>query len=252
MDILVVNAVKSLTLEERLKTKFDYIINLGVWVLYLFTFLMLLLLPPSGSGGPFIALRFGAVFSIFPLGFTLGLLADRFLARSIIEKARRSINEEKVKKNKFGISIEDILRIGIITLLLYFALPWIAALFGITHFLWFQPVHVGEHHGYYGFLLVIFTILETRVVKYYQDSFGREIILLGFIFFAVWGLGWIVDDFLLEQFSFDMLFTTPLLEPINYFTFSIQMLIIGVTTLLIYYIGWRRFYYKRISAMRDY
>jgi len=211
-----------------------------------------MLLPPGRYSGLSVALRFSIIFGIFPCGFTFGMILDRFMSGGLIQRSKRKIDMNQVKKNRTILSIEDIIRISIIAVLIIVALPWFGALLGITKIFLYQPVHIGEHHGYYGFLLVFFALLETKIIKYYQEGFGREIILFGFTCLAVWGVGWILNDFLYEQFAIPFPFYTPFLSRFNLFFFIIQVLIIIVISLAIYYILWRKFYFKRISACRDF
>jgi len=196
------------------------------------------------------------VFGIFPFGLIGGMVFDRNLAKDLIQRLDSSdvIESSELKENK--LSNEDIYRIILISGLIFFSLPWIAALLGINRFLFWNPVHVGENHGYYGFILVLFCILNTKIIKYNKDSIAREGIIFGFIGCSVWGSGWMVDDFLIEQFHFNLGFDTPLIDfPLNInsipASFIIQVLIVGAISLLIYYVLWWKYYKNRIPALQD-
>lgn len=207
---------------------------------------------PSAYSGIEIALRFGLFFAIFPFGLSLGAAADRYFTNESISKANKQINNESKEKKSFNMSIEDILRLIIIITLTFIALPWIAALFGVEKILFFDRIHVGEQHGYYGFLLVLFALLNTKIIKYNKDSIAREIIIFGFTFFGVYGTGLLIDDFLIEQFNLDMNFYIPFYEGFDLSTIFIQLFIILLISLVIYYIFWRKIYYHKIKKIQDF
>lgn len=238
-------------MKDRLDTKTDILIITLIWIIYIGTFLSLLFLSSIYSGIE-IAFRFGLFFAIFPFGLSLGAVADRHFAKESISKGIKQINKEFEEKKSFNISIEDILRLIIILTLTFIALPWIAALFGIEKILFFERIHVGEQHGYYGYLLILFALLNTKIIKYNKDSIAREIIIFGFTFFGVYGAGLLIDDFLIEQLNLDINFYIPFYEGFDLFTIFIQLFIILLVSLVIYYVFWRKIYYPKIKIIQDF
>ena len=246
--------ITRITLQERLNTKDDFIIIGIICLIYLVSFITLLLIPDPTYGGLVVASRFAFVFAIFPGGLIGGMIFDRKHARGTLSRLDLTDSSKLSEREEKKIQTEDIYRIILISGMTFFALPWIFALFGVTRLFFWNPVHVGENHGYYGYILVVFCILNTKIIKYNKDSFARELIILGFIACAVWGAGWMVDDFLIEQFRFNLGFDTPLIDfslksiPL---TFIIQTIIVGGISFLIYYVVWWKYYKNKIPVLED-
>jgi len=250
-----VTIVTEITLQERLNARSDYFIVGIIWTIYLTTFISLLLLLDPQYGGILVAIRFGFFFAIFPGGMTAGMIFDRQLAKNQIGSMSPNNSEKNEANNKIMISREDIFRIIIILVITIISIPWILAIFGFTPAIFFNPVHLGENHGYYGYLLVLFAVLNTKIIKYNKDSVPRELIILGFIACSVWGAGWMLDDFLIEQFRFNLGFDTPF---INFTldqipaTFFIQVMAVSGISLLIYYGLWWNYYKRKIPALEGF
>lgn len=113
----------------------------------------------------------------------------------------------------------DRVRIVLATVLLFCALPWIAAeldlslhmpvlgsLF-LTDQLRSQPgvpglhqaVHAGDHHGWSGVMLVLTALLLSRALPYLRRPRLRQALALYLSFLLAYGLGNAVQDFQLEQ-----------------------------------------------------
>jgi len=244
--------IKKITLEDRLKTKTDLIIINLIWLIYLITFFALLNIPSDIYGGLEVAGRFGIIFLIFPFGLTIGMISDRYLAKKSIKEKSIKSKVNNIKEKKFKICLEDIYRLIIISIITFISIPWIAALFGIPQILFFKEIHIGEQHGYYGYLLILFAVLNTKIIKYNEESIAREIIIFGFTFFAVLGLGLMIDDLLIEQFNIDIQFTIPFYENFDFIGFSIQMIVIFSISIFIYYLFWCKYYYKKIKEIQNF
>jgi hypothetical protein len=114
----------------------------------------------------------------------------------------------------------DRVRVAVATVLLFVALPWIAAEIGLdftnvpvlgqvfqTHELRYQPgpyflhpaVHFGDHHGLEGTLLVITGLLLSRLLGSIRST--RLQAASGFVcaLLIAYGIGNIANDFWLEQ-----------------------------------------------------
>lgn len=250
----MVNQLK-ISLKDRLNTRDDYLIIGIICAIYVFSFIALMLVPDPKYGGLIVAGRFVLVFGIFPFGLIAGMLFDRNLAKDLIQRLDSSNEIESSKFKEDKISKEDIYRIIMISAIVIFSLPWIGALLGINSFLFWNPVHIGENHGYYGFILVLFCILNTKIIKYNRDSIAREGIIFGFIGCSVWGSGWMLDDFLIEQFNFSLGFDTPLIDfSLNHIptTFIFQLFIVGAISFLIYYVFWWKYYKNKIPILQDF
>ncbi|MBD3228226.1 MAG: hypothetical protein GF329_08550 [Candidatus Lokiarchaeota archaeon] len=238
-----------ITIEDRLKTRTDFIIIGIIWTIFLITFSSLIICPSEVHCGIESAGRFFILFSIFPFGLTFGMIADRYFAKKNVFNSEK---KKKINKKTNRIEIEDILRIIIIFILTFISMPWIAALFGVNQILFFRSIHIGEQHGYYGFLLVLFAVLNTKIIKYNEDNIAREIIIFGFTFFSVFGSGLIIDDFLIEQFNLDIHFYIPFYDGLDIFTIMIQLSIIFIISFIIYFTFWRRFYYQKIKEIQQF
>ncbi|TFF88569.1 MAG: hypothetical protein EU549_02775 [Promethearchaeota archaeon] len=241
-----------ITLEDRLKTKTDYIIIGIIWVIFLITFFALLNCPSEVHGGIEVAGRFFILFAIFPFGLSLGMIADRYFAKKSISNTKKSVKPKEKKKKSYNIRLEDIFRFIIIITLILISLPWIGALFGVNQILFFNWIHIGEQHGFYGFLLVLFGVLNTKIIKYNKDNISREIIIFGFTFFGVYGAGWIIDDFLIEQTNIDINFYIPFYDGFDLLIITIQLSIIFIVSFIIYYIFWRGIYFHKIKKIQEF
>ncbi|MHA1894109.1 MAG: hypothetical protein ACTSX4_06390 [Candidatus Helarchaeota archaeon] len=218
-----------------------------------------MLLHQSPYGGFFIATRFAFFFSIFPGGLTLGMFFDRKIAKDVMERIRKKTEVVKFQNKKNKINREDILRIVLIIFFTIISLPWIMALLGLNITLFLNPIHVGENHGYYGYLLVLFALLNTKIIKYNQDSISRDGIIFGFTLAACWGAIWMLDDFLIEQFGYHVGIYSPgdyyymlmgiQLDPIKLF---INILIPIGSSALIFLVFWEKIYHKRISRLEHF
>lgn len=246
---------KKISLDERLNTRSDYFIIGIIWAIYLITFISLLLLLDPQYGGLLVAIRFGFFFAIFPGGMTAGMIFDRYLVKDHLRAKNPDNTKKNVEKNTISLSKEDIFRIIIIIIITVISIPWILAIFGFTPSIFFNPVHIGENHGYYGYLLILFAVLNTKIIKYNKDSIPRELIIFGFIACSVWGAGWMLDDFLIEQFSFNLGFDTPFIDFPLYnipLTFIIQVLAVIGISFLIYYGLWWKYYKNRIPVLQGF
>ncbi|NHI94642.1 MAG: hypothetical protein EAX96_19275 [Candidatus Lokiarchaeota archaeon] len=249
--------IKKIALEERLNTKTDFFIIGIIWIIYLITFISLILLPDPQYGGIMVAVRFAFFFAIFPVGLTAGMIFDRNLVRNQINAKRNNLNDTKSEIKSKIITREDIYRILIISIITIFSLPWITAIFGLNLFIFPNPVHLGENHGYYGYLLVLFAVLNTKIIKYNKDSIYRDIIIFAFIFVASWGVVWMLDDFLIEQFQYNIFFYSPedlysilIGGKLDLFLLFLNVLIIMGSSILIYWVLWKLYYHKKIPIIQ--
>jgi hypothetical protein len=113
----------------------------------------------------------------------------------------------------------DRIRLLLATVLLFCALPWIAALLDLslrmpvlrslflTDQLRSQPgvpglhqaVHAGFHHGWAGVMLVLTALLVSRALPYLVRPRLRQALALYLSFLLAYGLGNAIQDFQLEQ-----------------------------------------------------
>ncbi|MHA1650472.1 MAG: hypothetical protein ACTSYB_09765 [Candidatus Helarchaeota archaeon] len=201
-----------------------------------------------------VALQVAPIYLFFPLFATGGMFSDRILTKDLLKASKElePIRHRDDKSIKIRLCKEDYIRIGIIIVLLFISLPWIAARLGLflepydstymCRLLFFQPVHIGENHGWIGVYMLLSIILISKTEKLYIESIFKELSILLLCFLALWGIGLVIHDFVKEQFNLSFPFYV-WGSDINFLQgFFIQILIILVLALIIYYLGWRGYY----------
>ena len=141
---------------------------------------------------------------------------------------------------------EDYLRIISVAIITFVGLPYLAALIGIPNVLFFQPVHLGLNHGYLGVYMLLSVILISKTEKLYTNSIFKEISIYALCFLTLWGLGLLTEDFAKEQLFLNF----PFVVIGNDFEFLlnliIQIVIVGMLSFLAYYLGWRKYYKRKL------
>ena len=239
-------------LQQRLQSRTDYSISILLWGLFLFSFISVWAvgaLDPINAGFQ-MAVQLAPLFIFFPLFATIGMVSDRVLVQDKLNLAKKSGSKGTITKNenKWQLNKEDCIRIILISIVLFISLPWMVARLGLSHVLFFQPVHLGEHHGWIGAYILLSIILISKTEKLYSKSIFKEgsIYLLCFLIF--WGSGLLFEDFAKEQLNISFPFLV-----LDIFTLdqlgilAIQITIITILSFLIYYFGWRKYYKKKIE-----
>ncbi len=245
-------------LQQRLKSHLDYYIAFLLWGLFLFSFISVWIvgsLDPEHAGFN-VAIQTAPFYLFFPGFATFGMIADRILTKDLLKLANYSTSIEKEDMIS-KLNREDYLRIGIILSLVLVGLPWIAARLGlfltnvdstiVSQVIFFQPVHLGDHHGFIGIYMLLSVLLISKTEKLYNNSIFKEITIYFLCFIAVWGLGLMIDDFFTEQLNLNF----PMIVWFESFDllglFMVQCMIIAGISGLIYYFIWRKFYKLRIN-----
>ncbi|MHA1267723.1 MAG: hypothetical protein ACTSRS_20980 [Candidatus Helarchaeota archaeon] len=221
-----------------------------LWGFFAFSFLSIWFLGQIDSlhAGLNMAIQFAPLLGFFPSFATIGMIADRILVKDLLTTSNfQHLTEPQTPRKASHYSKEDIIRLTMILILFFLSLPWIGARLGITQILFFQNVHLGEHHGYIGFYILISVLLISKTEKLYYNSIFKELSIYFLCFSLLWGAGLFLNDFCSEQFLFQFPFVV-WGEGADFFqAFVIQSLIIAILSLIIYYGGWRRHYKKIIT-----
>lgn len=198
------------------------------------------------AGFPII-LQVAPILAFFPIFATFGMISDRILASDTLKYSKFAQSHSSMEIERgWNLSREDYIRIIDVTVLIFLAIPWIVARIGYSQILFFNPVHIGEHHGYIGFYMLVSLILISKTEKLYASSIFKEISIYLLCFLTVWGGGLMLEDFLKEQFSLTFTFVV-VLDLNNLGGLVIQIIIISVLSYLIYYLGWRKYYREKIK-----
>jgi hypothetical protein len=236
-------------LYRRLQSHLDYYIALLLWGLFFFSIISVWavgVLDPD-HGGLTMVLQVGPIYLFFPLFATFGMVSDRILVKELLENLKDKVIIKEGRKS--AISKEDIVRISSIILLIFVSLPWLAARLGLdAPILFFHPVHVGENHGWIGVYMLLSVILISKTERLYLDSIFKEISIYVLCFMMLWGFGLMIEDFTKEQFN--SFFPFLVWGTTNDFWWGIilQIAIVAVISLPIYYFGWCKYYKKRING----
>lgn len=239
------NGQESLKLKTRLQSRLDYYVAVILWGLFFFSFFSVWML---GSLDPLQTILLAALYLFFPLFATFGMISDRILAIDLLKYSDKNSIKiyKKIQNGRF--SMEDLVLVILILSLIFFNLPWIAARFGFTQVLFYQPVHLGEHHGWIGTYMLISILLITKTEKLYLDSLFKEISIYLLCFLAIWGCGLVIDDFTTDQLNYNAFPFVVWSEDANFFiSLSIQIVIVAMLSLILYYFGWRKYYKKRLK-----
>ncbi len=233
-----------LKLKTRLQNRLDYYIAIVLWGLFFFSFLSTWAI---GYPDPIQLIITTSIYLFFPLFATLGMVSDRILVGDLLKYSDHK-NSIMIRRNhrNWRVSIEDYVRIILIIGLIFINLPWIAARLGFTSILFFQSVHVGEHHGWIGTYMILSVLLITKTERLYLDSIFKEISIFLLCFLTIWGCGLIIDDFMID-YLLNSSFPFVVWEESTgfYASLTIQIVIVTLLSFIIYYIGWRK-YYKKI------
>jgi len=246
---------ETIGLRLRLQSRLDYFVAILLWFLFFFSFLSTWavgFLDPMNAGLK-VAFQVVPIFLFFPAFATFGMISDRILIGDLLKfSAKDHSGHKKVKSEHFRLSPEDYLRISLIILFLFISLPWLAARLGlclvpvdstfVVPVFFFQPVHVGEHHGFIGIYMLLAILLISKTERLYLNSIFKEVSIFGLCFALIWGLGLVLDDFLQEQLNFDFPFWVWSTEPNLIGWLAIQLGMVTILTGLVYYFGWRKYY----------
>lgn len=235
-------------MRERLRSRLDYIIAILLWVLFFFSFVSIWAigsLEPIHAGFA-LAFQESPIFLLFPAFASFGMISDRILINDLLKYSVEGGSVLiPVKTRRNGLNREDYFRIFLSILILFISLPWLAARLGIARILFFQPVHLGEHHGFIGIYILLAILLISKTEKLYLNSIFKELTIFGLCFASIWGAGLVVNDFALEQLNFNFPFWVWDWDPNSLIWFAVQLCVILGLTSIIYYFGWRKYYRKK-------
>lgn len=245
-------------LRRRLRSRLDYYVAILLWLLFFFSFLSIWsvgALDPTNAGFK-VAVQIAPIFLFFPVFATFGAVSDRILINDLLKYSTKGQpNQLKVESGQFHLNREDYLRISLIILLLFISLPWLAARLGlclvpvdstfVVQVFGFQPIHVGEHHGFIGVYMLLAVLLISKTEKLYLNSIFKETSIFGLCFAMIWGLGLVLNDFLKEQLNFDFPFWVWSTDPSLIGWLAGQIAIIALLAGLVYYFGWKKYYKER-------
>jgi hypothetical protein len=242
-------------LKRRLRSRLDYFVAALLWVLFFFSFFSIWAVGSldQTNGGFQVAFQVAPILLFFPAFATFGALSDRILIGDILKySAKDHSGQLKVESGQFRLNREDYFRIGLIIVLFFISLPWLAALLGlglvpvdstfVVHVFFFQPVHVGEHHGFIGIYMLLAVLLISKTEKLYLNSIFKEVSIFGLCFAMIWGLGLVLDDFLQEQLNIGFPFWVWSTDPNLIGWLAIQIGIITLLTGFVYYFAWKKYY----------
>ncbi len=175
--------------------------------------------PPMGGtlmGGAYKALTTAAKLIPICIIVTLIILRDRKIARLRVKEVKMNSEKPVQLSNKK----RNMIRSVIFVVATMICLPWILALVGVyisdipglnLIYLGRQPytgennmpsVHLGEHHGWDGYLFVLMALVASILLdnRYnLKHQLGRSIMAGGCAFFAIYAFFAIPEDFLNEQ-----------------------------------------------------
>jgi len=250
-------------LRARLQSRLDYIIAILLWILFFFSFFSIWAvssLDPTHAGLT-IAIQESPIFLFFPGFVTFGMISDCILINDLLKYSVEGTSTPLLANTRVSrLNREDYTRIFLIILILFISFPWLAARLGIflqpydstflVHFLFFQPVHLGEHHGFVGSYIILATILISKTEKLYINSIFKEISIYGLCFAWIWGLGLVLNDFFQEQLNIVVPFWIWSSSSEFYFLLFIQLGVISGVSGIIYYFGWRNYYRKNQNLIK--
>ena len=245
-------------LRARLQSRLDYLIAALLWTLFFFSFLSIWAIGSLESihAGLTVALQEAPAFLLFPVFATFGMVSDRILIGDLLKySGKDNMVHNPSKSERLRLNHEDYVRIFISILIVFISLPWLAARLGlflqpydstfITQVLFFQPIHLGEHHGFVGIYILLAILLISKTEKLYLNSIFKEITIYGFCFALLWGIGLVVNDFSQEQLNLNFPFWVWSTDPNSLIWLALQFCIIAGLSGLIYYFGWRKYYKKK-------
>ena len=245
-------------LRIRLQSRLDYFIAILLWFLFIFSFFSIWAIGSLDPihAGLMVAIQDSPIFLLFPAFATFGMISDRILVSDLLKySVKNNPVQDIAKSNGFRLNHEDCIRIFLITLILFISLPWLAARLGIflqpydstfnAQVLFFQPVHIGEHHGFVGIYMILAIILISKTEKLYLDSIFKEITIYGLCLALVWGIGLFINDFSQEQLNINFPFWVWNTDPSSFIWFAMQLCIIAGLSGIIYYLGWRKYFKKK-------
>lgn len=242
-------------LRGRLQSHLDYFVAILLWLFFLFSFISTWAVGSldQTNAGFKVAFQVAPILLFFPAFATFGAISDRIMIGDLLRYSAKDFSaQEKVQSKQSRLSHEDYIRIGGIILLFFISLPWLAARLGlclvpvdssfVVQALFFQPVHVGEHHGFIGIYMLIAILLISKTEKLYLNSVFKEVSIFGLCFALIWGLELVLDDFLQEQLNFDLPFWVWSTDPNLIGWLAVQIGIIALLTGFMYYFGWKKYY----------
>jgi len=193
---------------------------------------------------------------LIPLSLIVSIvfLGDRLIARKNF-RVQSEISSEFIEP-LFNFKKHNIIRIILLISVIFYSLPWITALVGVyvdyipglnLIFLGSQPynglpaVHLGEHHGFGGFLYVTMAIVLSFSLDsnyYIKNNLARSLNAGSIAIFGIYGFIGIMEDGMNEQLLkrgidlpiyhfFSDLYRWNLLYP--------ALAIIGLTTLFLWF-----------------
>ncbi len=198
-------------------------------------------------GGLSLVIQVSPLLGFFPLFATFGMISDRILTQDLLHHSNYA-NSPENHTNQTGKPLvwEDYLRMILVVILLFFGLPYIAALFGIPKIIFFQPVHLGLNHGFLGVYMLLSVILISKTEKLYSNSFFKELSIYILCFLTLWGLGLLIEDFAKEQLFLNFPFVIIGNDTEFFLNLTIQIVIVGVLSFLVYYLCWRQYYKRKL------
>ncbi len=255
----LLNEQEIIRLKKRLQSRLDYYVVILVWGLCSFSFLSTLFigsLDPD-HGGLSAALQVAPIFLFFPVFALIGAVSDRILVKDLYMKSNvKKFIISQGEKSRSRLVKEDYIRIGITIFLIFISLPWIAARLGLflrlydstlmSDVFFFQPVHLGEHHGWIGIYMILCVLLLSKTEKLYLNSIFKELFIYLLCFLLIWGIGLLLNDFTYEQMHFTFPFLVWGTDTNFFWGLSIQILIVAALSFPLYYFGWYQ-YYKKVN-----
>lgn len=142
-------------------------------------------------------------------------LGDRLVARKSLRAQNDSLSG--FIDPAFNFKKRNLIRLALLIIVIFISLPWITALVGVyvdyipglnLIFLGSQSynglpaVHLGEHHGFGGFLYMTMAIILSFSLDsnyYIKNKFTRSLIAGAIVIFGTYGFIGAMEDFLNEQ-----------------------------------------------------
>jgi hypothetical protein len=245
-------------LKRRLQSHLDYYVAITLWFLFFFSFISIWgigFLDQTNAGFK-VAFQVAPVLLFFPAFATFGAISDRILIGDLLKYSTKNQSDHrKIQSEQLLLSHEDYIRVGLIILLLFISLPWLAARLGlclvpvdstfVVHIFFYQPIHVGEHHGFIGIYMLLTILLISKTEKLYLNSIFKEVSIFGLCFAMIWGIGLVLNDFLQEQLNLNFPFWVWSTDSNLIGWLAVQIGIITVLTGLVYYFGWKKYYKEK-------
>ena len=94
--------------------------------------------------------------------------------------------------------------------------------------------------------MLLSVILISKTEKLYADSIFKEISVYVLCFLTLWGLGLFIEDFAKEQLFIEFPFVIFGTDFEFFLNLSIQIVIVGALSFLMYYLGWKKYYKRKL------